>query len=132
MQDRELNNGDGDGFSAIARFLLTLAGAVAVLAGMRAAAPIIGPVLIALIITIAWSPGSEWLRKRGWHPSAAALAGIALGIIGVVLFIALVWSSLIQLQEKLPGYQPRIEALQQIIRQKLSDLPIDSSRLFTA
>lgn len=111
--------------------LLSMAGAVAVLAGMRAAASIIGPVLIALIITVAWSPGSTWLRKRGWHPSLAALTGIALGVMGIALFVALVWSSLLQLQENLPGYQPRIVALQQLIRDKLSDLPIDSSRMFT-
>ena len=119
------------GFSSIARLLLTLAGAVAVLAGMRAAQSIIGPVLIALIITVAWSPGSEWLRKRGWHPSIAALTGIALGIIGIALFVALVWTSLIQLQGNLPGYQPRIEALQDLVRAKLADLPFDTSRVLS-
>ncbi|HMA19333.1 MAG TPA: AI-2E family transporter, partial [Gemmatimonadaceae bacterium] len=118
-------------FSPLGRLLLSAAGAVAVLAGMRAAASIIGPVLIALIITVAWSPGSDWLRKRGWHPSLAALTGIALGVIGVALFVALVWSSLLQLQDNLPGYQPRIEALQQLLRRQLSNLPIDTSRLFT-
>lgn len=118
-------------FSPLGRLLLSIAAAVAVLAGMRAAASIIGPVLIALIITVAWSPGSEWLRKRGWHPSLAALAGIALGIVGIALFVALVWSSLLQLQENLPGYQPRIVALQQLIRDRLADLPIDSSKMFT-
>ena len=119
------------GFTPLGRLLLSTAGAVAVLAGMRAAASIIGPVLIALIITVAWSPGSDWLRKRGWHPSLAALTGIALGIIGIALFVALVWSSLLQLQDNLPGYQPRIEALQQLLRRQLSNLPIDTSRLFT-
>lgn len=111
--------------------LLTVASGVAILAGMRVAAAIIGPVIIALIITIAWSPGSAWLRRKGWHPSVAALTGILLGVIGMALFVALVWSSLVQLQDKLPGYQPRIEALQQMISDKLSDLPIDSSRLFS-
>src|SRR4051812_23622113 len=115
------------GFSSLSRLLLTFAAAVAVLAGMRAAASIIGPVLIALIITVAWSPGSEWLRNRGWHPSVAALTGIALGVIGMALFVALVWTSLIQLQENLPGYQPRIAALQELVRVKVSDLPIDTS-----
>ena len=127
-----INSMQSRGFSPIARMLLTMAGAVAVLAGMRVAAPIIGPILIAFIITVAWSPGSDWLRSRGWHPSAAALAGIALGVMGMALFVALVWTSLIQLQENLPGYQPRIEALQQLVRDKLADLPIDSSKLFSS
>lgn len=118
--------------SPLGRLLITCASAVAILAGMRVAAPIVWPVLIALVITIAWSPGSEWLRKRGWRPTFAALAGILLAMIGIGLVVALVWSSLFQLQEKLPGYQPRIEAIQLLMRDKLSDLPIDTSRLFTS
>lgn len=122
----------GRDVSPLGRLLITGAAAVAILAGMRVAAPIIGPVLIALVITIAWSPASDWLRRRGWHPTYAALTGILLGIIVIALLVALVWSSLIQLQEKLPGYQPRIEAIQQLVRDKLSDLPIDTSPLFTS
>lgn len=120
------------GFSPLGRTLLTMAGAIAVLAGMRVAAPIIGPVLIALILTVAWSPGSDWLRRRGWHPSAAALTGIALGVIVIAGFVGLVWSSLLQLQDNLPGYQPRIEALQQFVRDKLADFDLDTSRLFSS
>lgn len=119
------------GFSSLSRFFLTIAGAIAVLAGMRAARSIIGPILIAFIITVAWSPGSDYLRKRGWHPSVAALAGIAFGVIGIALFVALMWSSLIQLQENLPGYQPRIAALQQMARDRLAALPFDTSRVLS-
>jgi predicted PurR-regulated permease PerM len=114
------------------RLLLTLAAAVAVLAGMRVAAPVIGPVFIALLITIAWSPGSNWLRSRGWPPTVAALTGIVLGVIGIMLFVALVWSSLLQLQEKLPEYQPRVASIQQTISERLADLPIDATRIFSS
>ena len=119
------------GLSPLGRLLLTTASAIAVLAGMRVAAPIIGPVLIAFIITVAWSPGSDWLRKRGWHPSAAALAGIALGIVAIALFVALLTTSVIQLQANLPGYQPRILALQELLRDKLADLPFNTSRILS-
>ena len=118
--------------SSLSRLLLTTAAALAVLAGMRVAAPILGPVFVALAITIAWSPGSAWLRGRGLHPSLAALTGILLGILVIGTFVALVWTSLVQLQDKLPGYQPRIEAIQLLIREKLADLPIDTSRLFSS
>jgi predicted PurR-regulated permease PerM len=118
--------------SPLGALLLSVASGIAVLAGMRIAAPILGPVFIALMLTIAWSPGSDWLRRRGWRPSIAALMGIVVGIIVISLFVGLVYASLIQLQDKLPGYQPRIEAIQQMIRDKLTDLPIDSSRLFTS
>jgi AI-2 transport protein TqsA len=120
-----------DGFSPIARMLVTVAAAVAILAGMRAAGPILGPILIALVITIAWSPAADWLRRRGLPPTAAALTGILIGIAIVGLLVALVWVSLAQLQEKLPTYQPRIAALQAMIIEKLRVLPLDSSRLLS-
>ena len=115
----------------LGRLLLTLASVVAVLAGMRAAAPVIGPVFIALLITIAWSPGSVRLRRRGWHPTAAALTGIVLGVIALTFFVGLVWMSLVQLQARLPEYQPRVAAIQQTIAESLAALPIDTSRLFS-
>ncbi len=118
--------------SPLGRLLLALASAVAVLAGMRAAAPVIGPVFIALLITIAWSPGSAGLRRRGWHPTVAALTGIVLGVIAMTFFVGLVWMSLVQLQDRLPEYQPRVAAIQATIAQQLAALPIDTSRLFSS
>ena len=120
------------GFSPIGRMLVIVASAVAILAGMRAAEAILAPILLALVITIAWSPGAEWLRKHGLHPTAAALAGIVAGVVLFGLVVALVWVSLLQLQDKLPTYQPRIAALQATITEKLRDLPIDSSRLLAS
>ena len=117
----------------LARLLLTLAAAVAVLAGLRAATSVIGPVFIALLITIAWSPASTRLRTRyRWHPTVAALTGIVLGVIAMTVFVALVWMSLVQLQARLPEYQPRVAAIQQSITLALADLPLDTSRLFSS
>jgi predicted PurR-regulated permease PerM len=111
------------------RVVLVAASAVVVLAGMRAAAPVIGPAVIALLITIAWSPSASWLRRHGWHPTVAALAGIVLGVFCIALFGLLAWLSLVQLQTNLPGYQPRVEALRDTITHLLADLPFDTSRL---
>ena len=116
----------------LGRVLLTLGSVVAILAGMRAASSVIGPIFIALLITIAWSPGSVRLRRYGWHPTVAALTGIVLGVIAMTVFVALVWISLVQLQDRLPEYQPRVAAIQQSITVALADLPIDTSRLFSS
>ena len=122
----------------LGRLLLTLGSIIAILAGMRAAAPVIGPVFIALLITIAWSPGSTRLRRRGWHPTVAALTGIVLGVVAMTIFVALVWMSLVQLQARLPDYLPRVAAIQQTIAGTLAtavadfELEIDTSRLFSS
>lgn len=123
---------DRGGFSPIGRMLLTTAAAVAILAGMRAAGPILGPIFVALVITIAWNPAAEWLRERGVNPTLAALAGIVVGVAVVGLLVALVWVSVIQLQDKLPTYQPRIAALQAMLTERLRVLPIDTSGILSS
>lgn len=116
----------------LGRLLLTLAAAVIVLAGIRAASPVIGPVVIALMLTIAWSPGASWLEKHGFPSSLAALTGIVLGVVFVVLFAILVWSSLGQLQDKLPEYQPRVGAIRESIVQLLAKLPFETPDILSS
>jgi predicted PurR-regulated permease PerM len=121
-----------DMLSPFGRLLLLAASAVALLAGMRAATPVIGPVLIALLMSIAWSPGSRWLRQRGWPPTLAALTGILLGVVIIALLGLLLWSSALQLQEKLPEYQDRMSTLRDSVTTLLQRLPFDTSGLLTA
>ncbi len=121
----------GATLSPFGRLLLISASAVAVLAGMRVASPVIGPVLVSLLITIAWSPGSLWLRERGWHPIMAALTGLLIGVVAIALIVLLVWSSALQLQDKLPEYQTRVEELREMVSTLLARLPIDSKRLLS-
>lgn len=118
--------------SPLTRLLLTVASAVVILAGMRAAAPVIGPVAIALLITIAWSPASQWLQRKGWPPMVASLTGIVVGIVVIALLVLLVWSSLLQLQQNLPEYEPRVAALRESINEFLSGLPFETSNLVNA
>lgn len=120
------------GVSPFLRMLLAAASIVAILAGMRAASTILGPMMIALLITIAWTPGSLWLQKRGWRPSVAALTGIILGVIILGLVGLLVWVSLLQLQQKLPSYQARIAELQVQADAMMANLPFDSSRVLSS
>lgn len=120
------------GLSPFGRLLLAAASIVAILAGMRAASSIIAPMMLALLISVAWAPGSAWLQRRGWRPSVAALTGIVLGISVLGLFALLVWASLLQLQGKLPSYQVRIEELQAQARAMLTRLPIDTSQVFSS
>lgn len=114
-------------FSPIGRQLITAASAVIILGGMRAAAEVIGPVIIALLLTVAWSPAASALRRRGWPSTLAALTGIVVGVVVIALAVLLVWSSLSELQDKLPGYQPRVEELRRSIEGFLAGLPFDTS-----
>lgn len=118
--------------SPLTRLLLTIASMVVILGGMRAAAPVIGPVAIALLITIAWSPASNWLQRKGWPPMVAALTGIVISIIVLALLVLLIWSSLLQLQDNLPEYEPRVAALRESVSGFLSRLPFDTTNLLNS
>jgi predicted PurR-regulated permease PerM len=118
----------------LTRLLVTLAAAVVVLAGLRAATSVIGPVAIALLITIAWSPASRWLQRRGWHPTVASLMGTIVGATVVALLVLLIYSSVLQLESELPTYQERIGSLRDSVTDLLARLPfdVDGSQLASA
>lgn len=118
--------------SPFGRMVLTVAACIVILAGVRAASPVIGPAVIALVLTVAWSPASAALRRRGWNSTVAALMGIIVGIAIIGLLVLLVWASLGQLQVKLPEYQPRVEELRGQVERWLVRLPFDTSRLLGA
>ena len=91
--------------------LLGLAGAVVAVAGMRLVSDILGPVLLALMLTVTASPIGTWLRRRGAPVWAAGLALIVtvylilLGLGGALVF------ALTRLVDLLPQYQAQFAQL---------------------
>jgi AI-2 transport protein TqsA len=93
--------------------VLLLGGAAAVImvAGMRAAAWLIAPVFLALIIVIVVSPAHSWLRRHGFRPWAATSALVVLVYGVLIAFGLVVIISLSQLTTVLPRYTERTRAL---------------------
>jgi AI-2 transport protein TqsA len=72
------------------RVLLVLAATVVVLAGMRLSAPILNPILFALVLSLLFSPVYAWVRQRGLPtPLALVVMLVGLTIIFVGLFVIL-------------------------------------------
>jgi AI-2 transport protein TqsA len=72
------------------RVLLVLAATVVVLAGMRLSAPILNPILFALVLSLLFSPVYAWVRRRGLPtPLALVVMLVGLTIIFVGLFVIL-------------------------------------------
>ena len=85
----------------------TTAAAFVILAGMRSAAWLLGPVLLAMVVVIAASPFPRWLRKKGvpdWLATTALIVVIYGGIVGLVLVLVVSVASLASL---LPTYADR-------------------------
>ena len=62
----------------VAVVLVALAAGRLVIAGLRAGAGTIGPVFLALVLTIAVHPAHAWARRHGWPAWAAILLSLAL------------------------------------------------------
>ncbi len=88
--------------------LLPAAAVVVIVAGMRAAEPIIVPLLLSLFIAIIAAPSMFWLQRKG-VPHVLALVVVITGMFFMVIgMMALVGSSLQGFTRELPGYQARI------------------------
>ena len=89
------------------RVLVGLAAAAVVVSGLRAAADIVGPVVLALTLTIVFHPVRTRLGERvpGWLASVIVLLSTYLLI--VVLALAMI-ASLGQLAELIPHYKSQL------------------------
>jgi len=88
--------------------VLTLAGFIIVVAGMKAASSILVPFFMAVFIAVICTPPFFWLQRKG-VPKILALIVILVVILSVGLLSgALIGSSLNDFLISLPGYQERL------------------------
>lgn len=117
---------------ALPRALTVLVGAasaVIVAAGIKAAAWLIGPVFLALLIVIAVHPVHDRLRRWGLPSWASTLALIVLGY-GVLLVLAgVVVVSVARLATILPTYAAHANALLQSVSASLAQFGVGADQL---
>ena len=105
---------------------------VIVVAGMRAAAPIINPFLLSVFLATLCAPLLFWLQRQG-VPNGLAVSAIILGLLVVALLLMVfVGRSLNTLSQQLPVYQERLsETLTQVFAW-LNSLGLDMTQLALA
>ncbi len=90
------------------RILLPAAAFVIIVAGMRAAEPILVPLLIAGFLAILSASPIFWLKEKG-TPGPVALFLVILGVLGLGFgFIVLIGTSLDDFSDAIPRYQTRL------------------------
>lgn len=100
-----------DSFTPAARFLLVAGAFVLVIAGMRAASPLITPFLLAVFIAVIAAPPMFLLRRRGL-PSWAAVLSVTFVILALsAVIITLVSGSISSFTQNLPEYTDKLRAL---------------------
>ncbi len=105
--------------------VLTLAGLVVILAGIRQASDIVVPFLLALLIAVLAAGPTEWLRRKGlalWLAIACVL--VALLLIQLILAV-LLGATVNEFTEALPEYQARLRELMAAVSAWLGERGID-------
>jgi AI-2 transport protein TqsA len=113
--------------SNVTVILIAAASFVIVVAGMRAAAAIINPFLLAVFLAILFSPPLFWLQRQG-VPKALAISAIILVLLVVVfLLVVFVGRSVQSFSQQLPAYQERLSAIMASSLDWLGGLGLDLS-----
>ncbi|MGA9495478.1 MAG: AI-2E family transporter [Terriglobales bacterium] len=94
------------------QFLLGGACTVIILCGVRAAAPVLGPVLLGLLLAYALVPFPRWLIRRFRFPKSAAIAVTAAAVVASGLFLAFSMDlATVLIEVKLPVYEQRLSSV---------------------
>jgi predicted PurR-regulated permease PerM len=106
-----------------------MAAATIAVAGLRAVAWLVAPVLLALVVVVALAPVQGWLRRLG-VPRWLATTVLLLLVWTVLLsFVALLVVSVAQLAALLPAYRGRAEVLLNGVVADLNDAGLVSGRV---
>jgi predicted PurR-regulated permease PerM len=112
--------------------LLGSAGAVVLVAGLRATAGIVGPVFLGLVLTIAAAPLRGRLRRIGVPPWLATLLTLLAAYLVLVALAGALALSVARLATLLPQYGPRFQDLLDNVRSGLADLGVGNDQVQSA
>lgn len=95
--------------SQVARFMLIAIGAIAIVAAMRAIAPILNPIFIAVLFVVLFDVPRAWLIKRGMSHGVALAITIVGAILLTLLFLIIMGRAFLNLSASLPEYQQLLQ-----------------------
>ncbi|MFW0792533.1 AI-2E family transporter [Gordonia sp. CPCC 205515] len=109
--------------------LLTLAGLVITVGGLKEISGIVGPVFLALMLTVAVQPIPAWMRRKGmpnwlaYLVTLLALWGIIIGIFASLVF------SVARLATILPEYSDKMQSLIDNFQKLLTDHGVSQEKV---
>jgi AI-2 transport protein TqsA len=115
-------------FTTPQRTLLVGAALVIVIAGVHAAASVVGPFLLAVFVAVVATPALRWLQRLGW-PTWAGILLVAFVLLDLGGMLVLLGSGAIEgFRNSLPGYQERLVLLTAQFADWLEGLGVKGSR----
>ncbi|PYP16482.1 MAG: AI-2E family transporter [Gemmatimonadetes bacterium] len=111
------------------RVLLAGACFIIIVAGLKAAAPIVNLVLLGLLVAQSLSNLPMWLMKRGLKPGVSVLVSILFVLAGGLVLVALFSISTARLADQLPTYQARLSGMRDNVMALLAGRGVDVSQI---
>ncbi|MEO5674537.1 MAG: AI-2E family transporter, partial [Chitinophagales bacterium] len=112
--------------------LVGLAAFIIVVAGVRAVAPLLDQVLLAIIIALTLSPLLRWITAKGGSHTMAVVITILVAVIGGLLLAGMFGVALAGLIKNLPAYTSEFSRLKLNFEDYLLSKGIDSSVIMGA
>ncbi len=103
---------------------------VIIAAGMKLAAPVINPILLAVLLGMSLMPIILWLMKKGVPKSVSLLITILIFIIITLLIASILSAAVFGLADKIPQYTQQMQSFKLNTMQLLSNFGIDVSNIF--
>ena len=95
--------------SDLSRNLIIIAAIILILAGMKAAAPFLGPLLFSIFLAVIFGMLLHWFEKKGLSPRLALITTLVIFLSFVTLFIVVIAGMFLQILSELPRYQNELE-----------------------
>lgn len=88
----------------ISGILLSLAAAVILFAGLQAASPVLGPLLLSVYLTLIFGTLLHWFEQKGLPARTALVLTLIAFFATIAVFLFMIAGSFIQAMSDLPGY----------------------------
>ena len=108
--------------------LVSLAAFVIVVTGMKLAAPLLVPFLLAVFISILVAAPFDWLQRKGLPAGLALLVVLAVLVLVMIVIGTLIGSSVQEFTGSFPAYETRLKEMLQGVVDWLGSLGINTSR----
>ncbi|MEX0678600.1 MAG: AI-2E family transporter [Pirellulales bacterium] len=105
--------------------LVSMAAFVVIVAGLRAAQPIVVPFIVAAFLAMICLPPLRWLKEKGLPTWLALLVITAIIFVVGLVIVGVIGSSVNELREQLPKYQQRVADLQEELTKWLRERDIN-------
>jgi predicted PurR-regulated permease PerM len=115
--------------SRVSGILITLAAVIIILAGIQAASPVLGPLLLSVYLTLILGTLLHWFEKKGLSTRSALILTLITFFFIIAVFMGMIAGSFIQAMSDLPVYLEKLESSIELASPFLISIGIDPATL---